>query len=518
SVRRVTQQNAGRKSAGVDGMVVVTAPGRVELACRVHRTLSAWQARPVKRVYISKASGGRRPLGIPLLVDRVHQARVKNALEPEWEARFEPKSYGFRPGRGCHDAIEAIYWTLNGKHIKRQWILDADLRAAFDHIDQDHLLHQLAGFPARGLVEQWLKAGVVEKEMMIATEEGTPQGGVISPVLSNIALHGLEEAAGVRYHKLSNDAAQTVEGCPVLVRYADDLLAICHSRQQAEQVKARLAEWLEPRGLSFNEDKTRIVHLNEGVDFLGFNIRRYPNGKLLIKPSKTAVRRFRQRLSSEMHSLNEANALAIIRKINRIVRGWVTCYRGVVSKDVFATVDHHLWRLAYKWALRTHSNKPKRWVTARYFGQFNQSRADRWVFGDRDSGAYLVRAAWTKIVRHQMVKGLSSKDDPTLDHYWAERRRRQPPPPLDKPTLDLLKAQGGRCRVCEGLLLYADGQPQSQQEWEQWLRATRKAVKKHHLGYQEANGNDDDQLRLVHAYCQRRLTAGHARKDTLLSA
>jgi RNA-directed DNA polymerase len=518
SVRRVTQQNAGRKTAGVDGMVVVTARGRVELAYRVHRTLSTGQALPVKRVYIPKANGKQRPLGIPVLVDRVHQARVKNALEPEWEARFEPKSYGFRPGRSCHDAIEAIYWTLNGKHIKRQWILDADLRAAFDHIDHDHLLHQLSGFPARGLVEQWLKAGVVEKESLTPTEEGTPQGGVVSPVLLNIALHGLEEAAGVRYRKLGNDAAQTVEGCPVLVRYADDLLAICHSRQQAEQVKARLAEWLEPRGLVFNEDKTRIVHLKEGVDFLGFNIRRYPNGKLLIKPSKAAVERIRQRLSSEMRALNGANALAVIRKINPIVRGWATYYRSVVSKDVFATVNDHLWKLTYKWALRAHPNKPKRWVIARYFGQSNRSRADRWVFGDRDSGAYLVRPTWTKIVRHQMVKGTSSPDDPTLDHYWTERRRRQPPPPLDKLTLGLLKAQGGRCQLCGDLLLYADEQPQSPTEWEQWLRATRKAVKKHNLGYREAHGgSDDDQLRLIHADCQRRLIAGHAQEALLLS-
>jgi RNA-directed DNA polymerase len=518
SVRRVTQQNAGRKTAGIDGVVVTTARGRVELAYRVHRTLSTRQALPVKRVYIPKANGKQRPLGIPVLVDRVHQARVKNALEPEWEARFEPKSYGFRPGRSCHDAIEAIYWTLNGKHIKRQWILDADLRAAFDHIDHDHLLHQLAGFPARGLVEQWLKAGVVEKEMIIPTEEGTPQGGVVSPLLLNIALHGLEEAAGVQYRRLSNDAAQTVEGCPVLVRYADDLLAICHSRQQAEQVKAQLAEWLEPRGLIFNEEKTRIVHLSEGVDFLGFNIRRYPNGKLLIKPSQAAIKRIRQRLSSEMHALNGANALAVIRKINPIVRGWATYYRSVVSKDVFATVDNHLWKLAYKWALRAHPNKPKRWVVARYFGQFNRSREDRWVFGDRDSGAYLVRPTWTKIVRHQMVKGTSSPDDPTLSRYWAERRRRQPSPPLDKLTLSLLKAQRGRCPVCEGLLLYADEQPQSPQEWEQWLSATRKAVKKHNLGYREAHGKDDDQLRLVHASCQRRLNAEQLQGPVLLSA
>src|SRR5882757_9778388 len=180
----------------------------------------------------------------------------------------------------------------------------------------------------------------------------------------NVALHGLEEAAGVRYSKLGSDAAQTVPGTPALVRYADDLVALCHTRGQAEQVKARLAEWLAPRGLAFNEDKTQIVHLTTGFDFLGFNIRRYPNGKLLIMPSAKAVRRIRERLSTEMRALRGSNAIAVIRTINPIVRGWAAYYRSVVSKEVFSEVDNHLWLLTYRWALRAHPNKPKPWVTA----------------------------------------------------------------------------------------------------------------------------------------------------------
>jgi RNA-directed DNA polymerase len=505
SVRQVTQRNTGRGTAGIDGLVALTRQARAEVAVQVHATIGSHQPSPVRRVYIPKASdkAKTRPLGIPVIADRCHQARVRNALEPEWEARFEPRSYGFRPGRGCHDAIESLFSTLRGK-CKRVWILDADLAGAFDKIGHRRLLNAISGFPAREMIADWLKAGVFEAGKGYSpTEEGTPQGGVISPLLLNIALHGLEEAAGVRY-QVGSHAGELKGGCPALTRYADDLVVCCHSRQQAEQVKARLAEWLEPRGLAFNEAKTRIVSLSEGFDFLGFNLRRYPNGKLLIKPSATAIKRFRVRLAKEFRALRGSNVAAVLAKTVPIVRGWVAYYRTVVSTRVFHALTEYLWKLTYKWACQSHPNKPKRWIVGRYFGKFNKFRNDRWVFGDRDTGAYLPKPAWTDIVRHTLVKGRASPDDPALAGYWAQRRQ-QVKPPLDSYTVRLLSRQDGRCSLCGENLLTPDQPPQSPQGWEHWfLWVTRQAIKADYLVHHDTpSAARSNRTHLVHATCRR---------------
>jgi RNA-directed DNA polymerase len=520
SVRQVTQRNTGRRTAGVDGQVALTAQARAEVAVQVHATRNSWRPWAVRRVWIPKASDKTkmRPLGIPVIMDRCHQARVRHALEPEWEARFEPRSYGFRPGRGCHDAIASLFQTLCGKS-KRVWILDADLAGAFDNIDHDHLLKTIGDFPARRMVAGWLKAGIFEAGKGLSpTKAGTPQGGVISPLLLNIALHGLEEAAGVRY-QTGKRAGEVTGTSPALTRYADDLVVCCHSRQQAEQVKARLAAWLAPRGLAFNKAKTRIVRLDdkEGAQFLGFHLRRYPNGKLLIKPSATAITRFRKRLAREFRALRGANAAAVLAKITPIVRGWVAYYRTVVSSRVFTTLTDYLWKLTYKWACWSHPNKPKRWIVQRYFGKFNKFRNDRWVFGDRDTGAYLPKPAWTDIVRHTLVKGGASPDDPDLAAYWAQRRRKVTPP-LDSYTVRLLSKQDGRCTLCGENLLIPDQPPQSPQGWEWWfLWVTKKAIKVDYLVHHTApNTPHGDRTHLVHATCSRRRNTGTAKGNTVV--
>jgi RNA-directed DNA polymerase len=519
SVRQVTQRNTGRRTAGIDGLVALTSQARAEMAVQVHASIGSHRPSPVRRVYVPKASdkAKMRPLGIPVIADRCHQARVRNALEPEWEAKFEPRSYGFRPGRSCHDAIESLFCTLHGKS-KRVWILDADLAKAFDKISHEHLLEMLGDFPAKAMIAGWLKAGIFEAGKGFApTWEGTPQGGVISPLLLNIALHGLEEAAGVRYSLSGIHAGELKRGSPALTRYADDLVVCCHSRQQADEIKARLAGWLEPRGLAFNEAKTRIVSLSEGFDFLGFNLRRYPNGKLLIKPGATAIKRLRERLAKEFRALRGSNVAAVLAKIVPITRGWVAFYRTVVSTRVFADLSEYLWKLTYKWACWSHDNKPKHWIVDRYFRKFDKFRADRWVFGNKDTGAFLPKPSWTDIVRHTMVKGGASPDDPALAGYWAQRRRKVKPP-LDSYTVRLLSRQDGRCSLCGENLLTPDQPPQSPQGWEQWfLQVMKKAIKADYLVHHDTpSAARNKRTHLVHATCHRSKQPPRLAENTVL--
>ena len=291
----------------------------------------------------------------------------------------------------------------------------------------------------------------------------------------------MEEAAGSGTRATGTRCRDAIPGTPVLVRYADDLVAMCHRREQAEQVKARLAEWLAPRGLGFNEDKTRIVHLDEGFDFLGFNVRRYRNGKLLIKPSKAAVRRIRDRLRTEMRALRGANAAAVIATAQPDHAGLGGLLPdGGVQRGVHRAgqlrVDAHL-QVGQCAATRTSRSTGS---STRYFGRFNKARQDRWVFGDRDSGAYLIKFSWTKIVRHQTGQGPGVTRRPDPDRLLGRPATPRAHRPLDRrPRCACCRRSTAAARSAVSLLLHADHEPQSPDEWEHWLTATRKAIRRH---------------------------------------
>ena len=335
SVRRVTQINQGKHTPGVDKVVVKTPTARGKLVDEL-RSYQPWRARPVRRVYIAKANGKLRPLGIPTVVNRCQQAIVKNALEPYWEAQFEGISYGFRPGRSCHDAIGRIY-ELARPTTRKKWVVDADIKGAFDNIGRTHLEDALGSCPGRELIKQWLKAGYVENGTLYETPTGVPQGGVISPLLMNVALHGMEAALGITYNRQG-----WIRGPRALVRYADDLVVFCESQADAEKAKQVLAEWLEVRGLALSEEKTRIVHLTEGFDFLGFNVKHYKcpqttrtGYKLLITPSKKSVQKIREKIGDIWRRCQGAPTKALLTHLNPIIRGWANYFRiGVASADV----------------------------------------------------------------------------------------------------------------------------------------------------------------------------------------
>src|SRR5438067_2622703 len=383
SVRRVTQINAGKHTPGVDKLVIKTPAARGKMVDALAH-YSLWKAKPARRVYIPKANHKLRPLGIPVVFDRCLQAMVKNALEPAWEARFEGSSYGFRPGRSCHDAIEKIYGLARPNKTKK-WVLDADIRGAFDTISHAYLLKTIGPVPGKELIKQWLKAGYVEQGTFHATEQGTPQGGVASPLLANIALHGMEEAIGVKY-----DYRGQLIGKRAVVRYADDFVCFCETREDAEQAQRILVEWLKERGLTLSEEKTRIVHLTEGFDFLGFNIRHYPapqtsrtGWKLLIKPSKEAVKDLRKKLKDQWKKAQGSNVQTVLNKLNPIIRGWANYFRTVVTKEIFSTLGHWMYGKEKHYAKQMHPNKSINWRRRKYWRRLHLDRLDFWVFGDK---------------------------------------------------------------------------------------------------------------------------------------
>jgi len=486
SVRRVTLLNAGSKTAGVDRLTIKTPQARGTLVDILTKCIP-WKPLPVKRVYIRKSNGKPRPLGIPCIIDRCLQAIVKNALEPYWEAQFERSSYGFRPGRSCHDAIERIHSMAKANSTK-SWVLDADIEGCFDNISHGPLVESIGNFPARKLIQQWLEAGYVEKGAFYHTNAGVPQGGIISPLLANIALHGLESALGIRYsrdgHTIGNRG---------LVRYADDLVVFCRSQQDAHLVMAELSAWMKTRGLTLSSSKTRIVHLSMGFNFLGFNIRWYRDSrtktgrKVLIRPSKESLHNTRQQIRNIWLANQSQSVDALISQLNPVIRGIANYYRTVVSSDIFRQLDRWMFVREKRYVTRMHPKKSSGWLHYKYWGQLNLDRNDFWVFGNKQTGLHLLKFSWFKIVRHTLVKGDASPDDPQLREYWALRNKRKSQN-LVKSYQKLAQKQGFKCPVC-GESLFND-----------------EPVQKHHkLPYHQGGGDTYANLELVHYLCHQQI-------------
>jgi len=468
AVRRVTQDNQGKKTAGIDGVSSLKPEQRLPL---VEQLKFTGQSKPVRRVWIPKPGRQeKRPLGIPTLYDRALQTLARFALEPEWEAKFEANSYGFRPGRSCQDAISAIRASVQRK---AKYVLDADIAGCFDNINQEELLTKLNTYPTlRRQIKAWLKAGIVDNGQLFPSNSGTPQGGAISPLLANIALHGMELLLNQHFPEMSGGSRETwfhPKGTkfrtPRLIRYADDFVVIHENLAVIQYCRDLLIAWLGEIGLTLNPNKTRIIHTLEpydgqqpGFDFLGFTIRQFPAGKhqsgskgngerigftALVTPSKTAQERHQAEIGRIIDAHQNATQTALISHLIPVIRGWTNYFSSENSSHTFSRHNLLTFQKLWRWAKRRHPNKSKGWILRKYWQRRGRIR---WNFTPDETGPVLPLHSKTAIRRFVKVRGTKSPFDGDWV-YWSTRMGKHPT--VSRPVAILLKKQKGQCPLCE---------------------------------------------------------------------
>ncbi|WP_051343995.1 group II intron reverse transcriptase/maturase [Alicyclobacillus herbarius] len=438
AIRHVTQENRGRRTPGVDGKTYTTPEKRRELCELVNLRPRPY---PVRRVYIRKKNGKLRPLGIPTMHDRVCQAIHKMAMEPEWDIQFAPNTYGFRPQRSTWDAIGQVYLILNRSNSP-QWVIEGDIRGYFDNVDHAKLLAKLAP-EDRVFVRRMLKAPVLDPENgLVPSTRGTPQGGLLSPLLAVIALQGMENELRKRAFQMKFGRDRTNPGIHI-VNYADDFIVTCKTKEQAEQFIPVIAQWLaENVGVELSLEKTRITHINDGFDFLGFHVRKY-HGTLLIKPAKANVLAFLRKIKSILDANKSAKPSTVIRLLNPLIRGWGNYYSTQVSKKIFNYCDHRIHWMLWRWAKRRHPGKGARWIHRRYFPRRGNRKG---VFAD--GPLTLAIMSDIRIIRHVKIQGRRSPYRPSDQEYFEARREQLLLKRLNGFQKTVVRKTHGRCALC----------------------------------------------------------------------
>ena len=431
ATRRVTEINKGRNTPGPDGFLAKTSKEKGELVDRLYKkSLYDYKPSPTRRINIPKKNGKMRPLSIPNISDRINQERIRILLEPQMEVRFEPISYGFRPNRGVYDAIVRIFNNIKGD--KWCWVFEGDFKGCFDNLSHDFILNQLKGFTLKGVVERILKAGYLDNNIFNETTKGTPQGGLLSPLLANIALTGLEEYLNITYREVNYDkngekyTTFVTKGNYRVVRYADDFVIFSQTKDEIEEVKSILEPYLEERGIELAEDKTSITHTHDGFNFLGFNCRLYKSEnryKCLIKPSKESVKKAKRKIDEVFKYCNGQNVDFLIDKLNPVLRGIGYFWRISVAKKIFSDIDNYVWKKLKKFLKRLHPRKNWKWIIKKYFPQYDDEGnfIGKWTPVGPNEKNQLFKMYKIPIRRWNMVKHNYSPYDASKAEYFENR-------------------------------------------------------------------------------------------------